>query len=117
MPLRKASFSKTNCALYPKNSWEQCLATEKPMKLTESSLSSSPSSQRMMAPSQSVPSFHYLEGIDHLGVFAGEIRFSDHVCRINGIQGPSRKLWLDLSQVTGALYQMKIKLNEDVILQ
>jgi hypothetical protein len=50
---------------------------------------------------------------DHLGVFAGEIRFSDHVCRINGIQGPSRKLWLDLSQVTGVLNQMKMSFSNE----
>lgn len=50
---------------------------------------------------------------DYLGVFAGEIRFSDEICSINGIQGPSKKLWLDQSRVTGVLNQMKTSSSND----
>lgn len=45
---------------------------------------------------------------DILGVFAGRIRFSDDFDNLYGIRGPFEKLWLDYSQVTGTLNQMKV---------
>ncbi|EED14476.1 conserved hypothetical protein [Talaromyces stipitatus ATCC 10500] len=45
---------------------------------------------------------------DLLGVFAGELRFSNDFDNLYGIRGPSEKLWLDYSQVTGTLNQMKV---------
>lgn len=50
---------------------------------------------------------------DYLGIFAGQVRFSDEICTINGIQGPSKNLWLDQSQVTGVLNQMKTSSSND----
>lgn len=44
---------------------------------------------------------------DYLGIFAGEIRFSDEIGCADGIQGPYEKLWLDQSRVTGVLNQME----------
>ncbi|KAI7974218.1 hypothetical protein EIK77_004970 [Talaromyces pinophilus] len=45
---------------------------------------------------------------DILGVFAGTIRFSDDFDNVYGIRGPLEKLWLDYSEVTGTLNQMKV---------
>jgi hypothetical protein len=45
---------------------------------------------------------------DILGVFAGRIRFSDDFDNLYGIRGPFEKLWLDYSEVTGSLNQMKV---------
>ncbi|CRG88240.1 Proto-oncogene tyrosine-protein kinase ROS [Talaromyces islandicus] len=45
---------------------------------------------------------------DFLGIFAGTIRFSDDFNRVQGIHGPMEKLWLDYSNVTGVLNQMKV---------
>lgn len=45
---------------------------------------------------------------DFLGIFAGTIRFSDDFNRVHGIRGPMEKLWLDYSNVTGVLNQMKV---------
>jgi hypothetical protein len=45
---------------------------------------------------------------DFLGIFAGTIRFSDGFNRAHGIRGPMEKIWLDYSNVTGVLNQMKV---------
>uniref|UniRef100_A0A093UXY3 Uncharacterized protein n=1 Tax=Talaromyces marneffei PM1 TaxID=1077442 RepID=A0A093UXY3_TALMA len=45
---------------------------------------------------------------DILGIFAGRIRFSDEFDNLYGIRGPFEKLWLDYSQITGTLNQMKV---------
>ncbi|CRG92900.1 hypothetical protein PISL3812_09976 [Talaromyces islandicus] len=50
---------------------------------------------------------------DDLGVFAGEIRFSDDFDPLNGMRGPLEKLWLDYSRVTGTLNQMKVSQDVD----
>ena len=45
---------------------------------------------------------------DFLGVFSGNVRFTEHVKVIQAIPGPTAKLWLDYSQVTGTLIQMQV---------
>ncbi|CDM37263.1 hypothetical protein DTO013E5_8369 [Penicillium roqueforti] len=45
---------------------------------------------------------------DFLGIFAGTIRFSEDFNVTHGISGPAESLWLDYSQVTGALNQMQV---------
>ncbi|KAH8706070.1 hypothetical protein BGW36DRAFT_285532 [Talaromyces proteolyticus] len=50
---------------------------------------------------------------DILGLFAGTIRFSDDFDRLYGIRGPFEKLWLDYSQVTGTLNQMKVSQHSE----
>ncbi|KAJ5542726.1 hypothetical protein N7535_005150 [Penicillium sp. DV-2018c] len=45
---------------------------------------------------------------DFLGIFAGTIRFSEDFSVTHGISGPAENLWLDYSQVTGALNQMQV---------
>ncbi|KAE8383917.1 hypothetical protein BDV26DRAFT_277124 [Aspergillus bertholletiae] len=45
---------------------------------------------------------------DFLGVFAGMIRFSENFDPFCGIRGPGQRLWLDYSQVTGTLNQMRV---------
>ena len=45
---------------------------------------------------------------DFLGIFAGTVRFSEEFSVTHGIPGPTRTLWLDYSQVTGALNQMQV---------
>jgi hypothetical protein len=52
---------------------------------------------------------------DMLGVYAGEIRFTEKFDNSYGIRGPSEKLWLDYSQVTGTLNQMKVSLHVDEV--
>lgn len=45
---------------------------------------------------------------DFLGIFAGTIHFSGDFSLTHGIPGPAENLWLDYSQVTGALNQMQV---------
>ncbi|KAI2671308.1 hypothetical protein LCP963914a_9669 [Penicillium roqueforti] len=45
---------------------------------------------------------------DFLGIFAGTIRLSEDFNVTHGISGPAENLWLDYSQVTGALNQMQV---------
>ncbi|KAJ5555971.1 hypothetical protein N7513_003613 [Penicillium frequentans] len=45
---------------------------------------------------------------DLLGIFAGSVRFSEEFNVKNGICSPMDNLWLDYSQVTGALNQMRV---------
>lgn len=45
---------------------------------------------------------------DFLGIFAGTIRFSEEFSEAHGISGPTRRLRLDYSQVTGVLNQMHV---------
>ena len=45
---------------------------------------------------------------DFLGIFAGKIHFSDRFDPVHGIQGPSKKLWLDYSRAIGVLNQMRV---------
>ncbi|GLI82207.1 hypothetical protein PoHVEF18_010616 [Penicillium ochrochloron] len=45
---------------------------------------------------------------DFLGIFAGKIRFSENWSTTHGIRGPIDNLWLDYSQVTGMLNQMRV---------
>ncbi|KAJ5350293.1 hypothetical protein N7541_008020 [Penicillium brevicompactum] len=45
---------------------------------------------------------------DTLGIFAGTIRLSEDFNVTHGISGPAENLWLDYSQVTGALNQMQV---------
>jgi hypothetical protein len=45
---------------------------------------------------------------DFLGVFAGEIRYSESFDETWGIGGPLDKLWLDYSKITGLLNQMRV---------
>lgn len=45
---------------------------------------------------------------DFPGIFAGKIRFSEDLSATHGIRGPIDNLWLDYSQVTGTLNQMKV---------
>ncbi|KNG81119.1 hypothetical protein ANOM_011431 [Aspergillus nomiae NRRL 13137] len=45
---------------------------------------------------------------DFLGVFAGTIGFSEHFDPFCGIRGPGQRLWLDYSQITGTLNQMRV---------
>lgn len=45
---------------------------------------------------------------DFLGVFAGNIRYSESFDAMYGIRGPREKLWLDYSQVTGVLNLMRV---------
>lgn len=43
-----------------------------------------------------------------LGIFSGKIRFSEHCNIAQSITGPTPYLWLDYSQVTGTLNQMRV---------
>ncbi|KAK4070954.1 hypothetical protein Purlil1_13528 [Purpureocillium lilacinum] len=43
---------------------------------------------------------------DYLGIFAGELRFTDEVDARYGIPGPKAHFWLDYSRITGVLNQM-----------
>ncbi|KAJ5989701.1 hypothetical protein N7481_004911 [Penicillium waksmanii] len=45
---------------------------------------------------------------DFLGIFAGAIRFSEEFSIAHSIPGPTGRLWLDYSQVTGVLNQMQV---------
>ncbi|KAJ5111855.1 hypothetical protein NUU61_001485 [Penicillium alfredii] len=45
---------------------------------------------------------------DFLGIFAGALRFSEKFSGTHGIPGPTGRLWLDYSQVTGVLNQMEV---------
>jgi Ankyrin repeats (many copies) len=45
---------------------------------------------------------------DLLGIFSGRIRFSEHCSVVQSIVGPTPSLWLDYSQVTGTLNQMRV---------
>lgn len=45
---------------------------------------------------------------DYLGIFSGNIRYSDAFDKERGVRGPTDNLWLDYSQVTGVLNQMKV---------
>ncbi|GAA3296676.1 hypothetical protein GCM10020218_080450 [Dactylosporangium vinaceum] len=45
---------------------------------------------------------------DFLGIFAGAVRFSEEFSVAHGIPGPTGRLWLDYSQVTGAMNQMQV---------
>jgi hypothetical protein len=45
---------------------------------------------------------------DFLGIFAGAVRFSEELSITHGIPGPTGRLWLDYSQVTGVLNQMQV---------
>lgn len=45
---------------------------------------------------------------DFLGVFAGYLRYSEDFDNMYGIRGPTEKLWLDYSRVTGVMNQMKV---------
>ncbi|KFG86903.1 hypothetical protein MANI_002603 [Metarhizium anisopliae] len=45
---------------------------------------------------------------DYLGVFSGNIRYSDAFDKKCGVCGPTKDLWLDYGQVTGVLNQMKV---------
>ncbi|KAJ2984030.1 hypothetical protein NQ176_g269 [Zarea fungicola] len=47
---------------------------------------------------------------DFLGIFAGQLRYSDSLDETHGIASPQAKLWLDYSQVTGAFNLMKASL-------
>ncbi|OQE13978.1 hypothetical protein PENSTE_c040G06747 [Penicillium steckii] len=42
------------------------------------------------------------------GIFAGAVRFSEELSITHGIPGPTGRLWLDYSQVTGVLNQMQV---------
>lgn len=44
---------------------------------------------------------------DFLGIFSGEIRYSNSLSKTHGIPGPQEKLWLDYSRITGALNLMQ----------
>ncbi|KID94657.1 hypothetical protein MAJ_09377, partial [Metarhizium majus ARSEF 297] len=45
---------------------------------------------------------------DYLGIFSGNIRYSDAFDKKRGVCGPTKDLWLDYGQVTGVLNQMKV---------
>lgn len=45
---------------------------------------------------------------DFLGIFAGNVRFSEAFNVERGIYSPIDNLWLDYSQVTGTLNQVKV---------
>ncbi|OAQ60891.1 transposase IS4 domain-containing protein [Pochonia chlamydosporia 170] len=45
---------------------------------------------------------------DYLGIFSGNIRYSDVFDKKCGVRGPTKNLWLDYSQATGVLNQMKV---------
>jgi hypothetical protein len=45
---------------------------------------------------------------DLLGIFPGKIGFSEHCNVAQSIMGPTPYLWLDYSQVTGPLNQMRV---------
>lgn len=47
---------------------------------------------------------------DFLGIFSGEIRYTNSVSETHGIPGPEKKLWLDYSRTTGALNLMRVSL-------
>lgn len=43
-----------------------------------------------------------------MDVFAGTVRFSEKFNATHGISGPTKRLWLDYSQITGVLNQMHV---------
>ncbi|EJP63495.1 uncharacterized protein BBA_07671 [Beauveria bassiana ARSEF 2860] len=45
---------------------------------------------------------------DFLGFFSGYFRYSEDFDKLYGIRGPTEKLWLDYSEATGPLNQMKV---------
>ncbi len=45
---------------------------------------------------------------DFLGFFSGYFRYSEDFDKMYGIRGPTEKLWLDYSETTGLLNQMKV---------
>ncbi|OAA45717.1 hypothetical protein ISF_09585 [Cordyceps fumosorosea ARSEF 2679] len=45
---------------------------------------------------------------DFLGVYTGYLRYSEDFDDAHGIRGPTEKLWLDYSQVSGVMNQIKV---------
>lgn len=57
---------------------------------------------------------------DFLGIFTGYFRYSEDFDDVYGIRGPTEKLWLDYSEVTGVLNQIRVAApgeNANVALQ
>jgi hypothetical protein len=50
---------------------------------------------------------------DFLGVFAGEIRYSELFDDTHGIRGPCESIWLDYGRVSGTLNLVRVTMDED----
>ncbi len=51
---------------------------------------------------------------DFLGIFSGELRYSNNFDEAHGVPGPWENFWLDYSRVTGVLNLARVALSDEV---